>query len=69
MKDSASEVADWCRDAWGVELINGQAKIYSLHDENYCELLDINLFEIALLAWKDFIQSIPDAGITKVIKL
>ncbi|MDC8757114.1 hypothetical protein [Janthinobacterium fluminis] len=63
------EVADWSRDAWGAELTKGWAKIYSLHDEGCFELLDIDSFEMALLAWRDFIQSKPEAGVTKVIEL
>jgi hypothetical protein len=64
-----SETADWSRDAWGAELTKNKAKIYSLHDEDYFELLDIDSFEIALLAWKDFIQSQPEVGITKVVEI
>ena len=66
---SGVEAADWSRDAWGAELTKGKAKIYSLHDEDYFELLDIDSFENALSAWKDFIQSKPEAGIIKIIEL
>lgn len=69
VKVSGSGGVDWSRDAWGAELTKGQAKIYSLHDEDYFELLDIDSFEIALVAWKDFIQSQPEAGINEVIDL
>lgn len=58
MEHGGSE-ADWDRDAWGAALTHNQAKIYSLHDEEYFEVLDIALFENALSEWCDFIQQEP----------
>jgi hypothetical protein len=60
---------DWSRDAWGAELTEVNAKIYSLYNDNYFELIEINSFQHALSSWLEFIQSEPTAGTCKVIKL
>lgn len=63
------KTANWDRDAWGVVLTNDKVQIYSLYDENYFETLNIQAFEGALLAWKDFLQSSPSLSTSKDIKL
>ena len=62
VRNSGVGKADWSRDAWGVELTNEQAKIYSLQDENYFQIVGIKSFEIALSKWKNFIQLKPEFG-------
>lgn len=69
IKKSEIDFLDWSRDAWGAELTKGQVKVYSLHDENYFELLSIDSFEIALLAWLSFIQLKPRLGMTQEIEI
>ena len=69
VRNSGIEVADWSRDAWGAELTKVQAKIYSLHDEDYFEVLAIDLFEKILLEWTDFIQSQPSLGVGRIVEL
>lgn len=61
--------ADWSRDAWGVELTMNHAKIYSLHDEDYFEILNIESFEIALLKWRNFIQEESKIGATLELQI
>lgn len=53
----------------GAELTNGQVKIYSLYDENYFELLNIDSFEMALLAWLNFIQLKPEVGVIQEVEI
>lgn len=60
VKDSGCSHADWSRDAWGAELTKEQAKVYSFHDEDYFEMIDIESFETALSAWCSFIQQRPE---------
>jgi len=69
VKKSKVDFLDWSRDAWGAELTKEQVRIYSLHDESYCELLSIDSFEIALLAWLNFIQLEPEFGMTLEIEI
>jgi hypothetical protein len=42
--------ADWSRDAWGAEFTKAQVKIYSLYNENYIELLDVESCQVAFVA-------------------
>lgn len=58
---------DWDRETWGAELKPDEVKIYSLYQEDYAETVALPIFRGALLAWRDFILSAPDAGtITEV---
>lgn len=68
VKGVNSEPVIWSRDAWGVELINSKAKIYSLYDESYFELFDIDSFKIALSEWIIFIQSKANLEGGKIIE-
>ena len=54
--------SDWSRETWGAELRVGKVKIYSLYDESYFQILSLEEFENALLAWKDFVQSNSEVG-------
>ena len=69
VKRSSIPCADWSRDAWGAELTKAQVKIYSLYDENYIELLDIESFEVALLAWINFIQMPSESSVVTEVNL
>lgn len=69
IKCSALDSADWSRDAWGAELSKGQAKIYSLYDDDCFELLSLDAFEMALLAWRKFIQLTPAVGISQMLEI
>nr|WP_256261395.1 hypothetical protein [Pseudomonas gingeri] len=60
VKGGEIDFVGWSRDAWGAELTRNQVKVYSLYDESYFEVMDINSFEVALLAWIDFIQMKPE---------
>lgn len=64
-----TESKDWVRETWGVNLRRDNAKIYSLYDENYFDVIDINLFRRVLVEWKDFIQSEPKQNIKRVIEI
>lgn len=69
IKHSNIDSVDWSRDAWGAELSNGQAKVYSLYDDDCFEIINLDAFEMALLAWRGFIQSTPVVGIVKVLEI
>ncbi|MBI6562492.1 hypothetical protein EIG75_26825 [Pseudomonas syringae] len=69
VKSSKINFSDWSRDAWGAELTKGQVRIYSLYDENYFELINIDSFERALLAWLNFVQLKPEVGVTQEVEI
>ena len=51
--------SDWSRETWGVEFSNNKAKIYSMHDEEYFQILSLDGFSKALQEWAAFLQSKP----------
>lgn len=55
------DAADWSRETWGVELREGEAKIYSLYDEAYSQVLSLDVFARILQEWMAFLQSRPDS--------
>jgi hypothetical protein len=69
IKYSGINLADWSRDAWGAELSKGQAKIYSLYDDDCFETLNLDVFEMALLAWRNFIQKTPELGASQMFEM
>lgn len=69
IKGSDLDLVDWSRDAWGVELSKGHAKIYSLYDDDCFETLSLEAFEIALSAWRKFIQLTPEIGTSQVLEI
>jgi hypothetical protein len=69
VKDGHVDFADWSRDAWGAGITKEQAKIYSLHDEAYFEILSIDSFAAALLAWRSFLQLEPTSKFTQEIEI
>ena len=69
IKYSDIDLTDWSRDAWGAELSKGQAKIYSLYDEDCFEALNLDAFEAALLAWRNFIQLTPELGMSQILEI
>ena len=69
VKESKIDFADWSRDAWGAELTKEGVRVYSLYDENYFEVLSIDSFELALLAWSSFIQQKPEKGVIQEIEI
>jgi len=54
------ESSDWGRETWGVEFRNNTAKIYSLHDEEYIQILSLDGFSKVLQEWTAFLQSKPE---------
>ena len=69
IKCSGADSADWSRDAWGAELSKGRAKIYSLYDHDCFETLSLDAFEMALAAWRKFIQLVPVDGMTHTLEI
>lgn len=69
IKYSGIDLADWSRDAWGAELSKGQAKIYSLYEDDCFETLNLDAFEVALLAWSNFIQLTPELGMSQILEI
>jgi hypothetical protein len=59
----------WDREAWGVLITADEAKIYSLLDENYCEVISAQEIKDALESWREFIQSEPTSEDRIVIEL
>ncbi|UBY95736.1 DUF5376 domain-containing protein [Pseudomonas cannabina] len=68
-KEAKVNFVDWSRDAWGAELTKENAKIYSLYDENYFELITIDSFEMTLATWLDFIKQKPAAGVIQEVEV
>ena len=54
------ESSDWSRETWGVEFRNATAKMYSLHDEDYFQILSLDGFSKVLQEWTAFLKSEPD---------
>ncbi|MBL8388227.1 MAG: hypothetical protein JNK17_08445 [Hydrogenophaga sp.] len=69
IRHSGINTVDWSRDAWGAELSREQAKIYSLYEDDCFETLNLDAFETALLAWRNFIQMTPDPGASQMIEI
>lgn len=63
------ESSDWSRETWGVEFRNNKAKIYSLHDEEYVQILSLDGFSKVLQEWTAFLQSKPDDRETGTLNL
>jgi hypothetical protein len=63
------ECSDWSRETWGVEFTDNKAKIYSLYQEEYIQIIDLDVFLKALQMWTAFIQSEPDDRKVKAIDL
>lgn len=61
--------AEWIRETWGVYLKNGEAKIYSLHSEDYFQIISINSFLLVMQEWRGFLLSRPDLSHTRTISL
>lgn len=51
--------ADWSRESWGVKIEPEVVEIYFLLQEDYSASIDTRLFQKALLAWREFLQSGP----------
>lgn len=66
IKDEAV-VEIWGREAWEAEISSSGVKVYSLHDEEYSEMLTISMFLHALLAWREFLQSSPELGVIREV--
>jgi len=69
VRNASVDFADWSRDAWGAELTRERAKIYSLYDDDCFEVLELDSFEMALLAWRNFIQLKPEFGMIQTLEI
>ena len=63
------ESFDWGRETWGVECRGNKAKIYSLHDEEYFQILSLDAFSKVLQEWTAFVQSEPNDQETETLNL
>jgi hypothetical protein len=61
VKGADAEFATWDREAWGAELTKHAVKIHSLDDDACFQVVGLDGFERVLTAWRQFIQSAPDA--------
>lgn len=68
---ASGEIAewDWGRETWGATLTSGKAVIYFLLDEDYNEAIDLPALRLALVAWREFIQSVPDINAKREIEI
>lgn len=55
VKYNAVSIAEWIRDSWGAELSGEMAKIYSLYDDDYFEVISIDDLEEAIVMWREFL--------------
>lgn len=69
VKEAKVDFLGWSRDAWGVGLTKENAKVYSLYDENYFEVITTDSFEMALATWLDFIKQDPAAGVIQEVEV
>ena len=67
VKRGEAKSLESARDAWAVLLRADGARIYSLFDETYSELIHLDAFESALRAWRDFLQTPPDVHTTRIV--
>jgi hypothetical protein len=63
------ESSDWSREAWGVDIRNSTAKVYSLYDEKCFQILSLDGFSTVLQEWTTFVQSEPDDRETEALNL
>lgn len=63
------ESYDWDRETFGVEARDNKARIYSLYDEEYFQILSLDGFLKILQEWIAFLQSKPDDWETQTLNL
>jgi hypothetical protein len=56
------ELADWGREDWGAQFSADEVTVYSMYDESVSRALNTPVFRLALIAWRDFIQQVPNEG-------
>ncbi len=61
VKRGEAESLRWGREDWGTLLRRDGARIYSLHDEEYADVMPLDALEAALRAWMEFIR-LPSAS-------
>jgi hypothetical protein len=57
----------WGREDWGAELRRDSVRIYSLSDDSFREDMLLEPLQAALRAWRDFLQTPPDATATRTV--
>jgi len=62
-------IMDWGRETWGAKIRSNEVKLYSLHDDNYQETITPAAFRSALVAWREFLESVPSTQIKREIIL
>jgi hypothetical protein len=67
IKRREAESLRWGREDWGALLCRDCAKIYSLHVEDYADVIPLDALESALRAWRDFLETPPDANTTRTV--
>jgi hypothetical protein len=67
--DGENSEEAWDREDWGVKLKPDQVVIYSLHDEDYMEIVDTPVFRGALVAWRAFLQSTPNTNLKREVEV
>lgn len=61
--------ADWSRESWSATIENNLAKIYSLLDESYFEVMGSHELMLILVAWKEFLSFGVQVGMQKEIEI
>ena len=53
---------EWSRETWSAFMQGGMVEICSLYDEDYCQSIEIERFEKILMAWREFLFTVPQLG-------
>ena len=69
VKELKVDFVIWGREAWSAEFNKAYVKVYSLYDDNVFEIVSVDSFEKALLAWIDFIQSPQIPGVSQEVEV
>lgn len=65
-REQPTEMMNWSRDAWTVDLSRGVARVYSLHDESFGFEMNLDAFEHALKTWREFLAIGPNSSTRQV---
>lgn len=68
-RQNPKETLNWSRDAWAADLHADTVRIYSLFDDAFSELMSLDSFERALVAWRDFLADGPEFASSVVVDI
>lgn len=59
VRNGKHDSLDWEREDWGAKFTASQVTIYSLYEPTYSTSLPLDIFQKALLGWRDFLSEGP----------